>query len=271
MNNRKNLTLNNHVDIPMLGLGTWLIDNDKAAKAVKTAFECGYRHIDTAQAYGNETGVGQGLKESHIKRKDAFITSKIAAEIKDYKTAKESIEISLKKLDTDYIDLMLIHCVQPWSDWVQKNPYRYEKENLEVWRAMEEAYKEGKIKAIGVSNFNEYDIQNILDNAEIKPSVNQICLHIGHTPLKLVKWCQERDITIEAYSPIAHGKALNDPLLQSFADKYQITIPELCINYCLQIGCIALPKASSKEHMLENMRNDIVIDEEDQQKLLFLE
>ena len=147
----KEFVLSNGVKAPALAYGTWLIKNEDAARCVKMALEAGYRHIDTAQAYGNEEGVGQGIRESGLKREEVFITSKVKAELKSYKKAKASIDESLKKLGVDYIDLMLIHCPQPWA--LFRGPFRYFKQNIQVWKAMEEAYKDGKIRAIGVSNF----------------------------------------------------------------------------------------------------------------------
>ena len=158
--------------IPKIGLGTWLIDNDKVGSIVKDAISLGYIHIDTAQAYENEEGIGDALVSLGVARSDIFITSKVRAEIKDYAKAKASINESLRKLKVDYIDLMLIHCPQPWDELGQS--YRYEKENLEVWKALVEAYNEGKIKSIGVSNFNIHDLDNIISNSSVKPMVNQV-------------------------------------------------------------------------------------------------
>ena len=192
----KEFTLNNGVKAPALAYGTWLIENENATNCVKMALEAGYRHIDTAQAYGNEEGVGQGIKESGLKREEVFITSKVQAELKSYKKAKASIDESLKRLGVDYIDLMLIHCPQPWM--LFRSKFRYFKQNVEVWKAMEDAYKEGKVRAIGVSNFLVDDLENIINNCEIKPMANQILLHIGETPVDVIKFCQENDIVVEA-------------------------------------------------------------------------
>jgi len=147
----KEFTLLNGNKIPALAYGTWLIKNEKAKDCVLMALEAGYRHIDTAQAYGNEEGVGEGIRQSGLKREDIYLTTKVQAEHKTYKKAKKSIDESLEKLGLDYIDLILIHCPQPWILFRSKR--RYFKENIEVWRALEDAYKEGKVKAIGVSNF----------------------------------------------------------------------------------------------------------------------
>ena len=257
----KEFVLNNGVKAPALAYGTWLIKNEKAANCVKMALEAGYRHIDTAQAYRNEEGVGQGIRESGLKREEVFITSKVQAEFKSYKKAKKSIDESLKKLGVDYIDLMLIHCPQPWV--LFRSKFRFFKQNIQVWKAMEEAYKEGKVRAIGVSNFLIDDLENIMNNCEIKPMANQILLHIGETPVDIIKFCQENDIVVEAYSPIAHGRALDDKKIQALAEKYPVSVSQLCIKYTLQLNTISIPKASSKEHIEDNMKLDFEIKEED--------
>ena len=265
---KKELVLNNGNKIPVLGYGTWLIKNENAAECVKTALELGYRHIDTAQAYGNEEGVGEGIRQSGVKREDIYVTTKVMAEYKSYKKAKASIDKSLKKLGLDYVDLILIHCPQPWIFFRGKR--RYFKENIEVWKALEEAYKEGKVKAIGVSNFLVDDLENIMNNCEIKPMVNQVLCHIGCTPVDVIKFCQENDIVVEAYSPIAHGAALKDEKIEEFAKKYNVSIAQLCIQYTLQIGTVSLPKASSRNHIEENMKLDFEISQEDMIELMKL-
>ena len=254
--------------VPALAYGTWLIKNENAANCVKMALEAGYRHIDTAQAYGNEEGVGIGMRESGLKREEIYLTTKVMAELKTYKKAKKSIDDSLKRLGVDYIDLILIHCPQPWVLFRGKR--RFFKENIEVWRALEEAYKEGKVKAIGVSNFLIDDLENIMNNCEIKPMVNQILCHIGNTPMDVIKFCQENNIVVESYSPIAHGAALNNPAIKAMADKYHVSIAQLCIQYTLQLDTISIPKASSKEHIEDNAKLDFEICEEDMIELIKL-
>ena len=264
----KNFKLSNGNEVPALAYGTWLIKNENAKNCVLMALEAGYRHIDTAQAYGNEEGVGLGIKESGLKREDIYLTTKVQAEHKTYNKAKKSIDGSLKKLGLDYIDLILIHCPQPWILFRSKR--RFFKENIEVWRALEDAYKEGKVKAIGVSNFLIDDLQNIMDHCEIKPMVNQILCHIGNTPMDVIKFCQENDIVVEAYSPIAHGAALKDKAIQDMADKYHVSVAQLCIKYTLQLDTISIPKASSKEHIEDNAKLDFEISEEDMIELIKL-
>lgn len=258
--------LNNGISIPMLGLGTWLIDNDKASEAVKSAIELGYRHIDTAQAYGNEEGVGIGIKESKIKREEIFVTTKIAAELKDYDSAKKSIEESLKKLNLEYIDLMIIHSPQPWREVNQSNN-RYEKENIAVYQALEEALTAGKLKSIGVSNFLITDLENIMKSSKIKPAVNQILTHIGNTPFELIDFCHKNDIAVEAYSPLGHGNLINNPELKKIADKYQTSVAQLAIKYCLQLDLITLPKTANPKHQKTNMELDFEISAEDMEIL----
>ena len=260
--------LSNDVIAPALAFGTWLIPNDKAANCVRMALEAGYRHIDTAQAYGNEEGVGIGIRESGLKREDIFVTTKVMAEYKSYDKAKKSIDDSLKRLGLDYVDLILIHCPQPWALFRGKR--RFFKENIEVWRALEDAYKEGKVRSIGVSNFLNDDMQNIFDNCTIKPMVNQILCHIGNTPIDVIKFDQENDVVVEAYSPIAHGAALKNEAILNMAKKYNVSVAQLCIKYTLQLDTISIPKASSKEHIEDNATLDFEIKEEDMIELIKL-
>lgn len=262
--------LNNGILIPKLGFGTWLIEGNNAYNAVKKALEVGYRHIDTAEAYGNEEEVGKAIRESNINRKKIFLTTKLVAEAKDYDSAKKRIEESLQKLDCDYIDLMIIHSPQPWKE-VNQSENRYLKGNLDAYRALEDFYKNGKIKAIGVSNFEIDDLKNILENAEVKPMVNQILCHISNTPLELIKFCQKNDILVEAYSPIGHGEILNNPTILKMAHKYNVSTPQLCIRYTLQLEAVSLPKATSKEHILENSKVDFTISDSDMEILKNIE
>ena len=257
--------LSNGLKIPKVGLGTWLIDNDKVEEVVECALEAGYRHIDTAQAYGNEEGVGKAIRKSNIARQDLFITSKIAAEAKTYQEAYDSINETLNKMGLDYLDLMIIHSPQPWQEFRDDN--RYFKENKEVWKALETAYQEGKVKAIGVSNFLKDDLENILTSCQIKPMVNQILTHISNTKTELIKFCKENDILVEAYSPIAHGAILKNENIIAMDNIYNLSVARLCIRYIIQLGLVALPKASSKEHLIDNLKVDFEISEEDMEVL----
>lgn len=259
--------LNNGVKIPVFGLGTWFIDDDKVDQAIVEATKLGIRHFDTAQAYGNEAGVGKGIKECGISRDQLFITTKVAAEHKDYDSAKESVLESLKKLDLDYIDLVIIHAPQPWNSFREGH---YFKENKEVWRALEDLYEEGKVKAIGVSNFLIEDLKNILEDCKVKPMVNQILTHISNTPLELIEFCKENKITLEAYSPIAHGEALKNESIVQMAKKYNVTPAQLCIKYVIQLGMVALPKTANPKHMKDNIQLDFTISKEDMDTLVHM-
>ena len=254
-------TLANGITIPKLGYGTWLTPDEEAPSAVKTAIEAGYRHIDTAQAYENEHGVGEGIRRSKVPREQIFITTKVAAEIKTYEEAAASIDESLKKLGCGPADLIIIHCPQPWAEF--RGPKRYFAENKEVWRALEDAYEAGKTRAIGVSNFLIDDLQNILDGCHIRPMVNQFLLHIGETPAALLEFCRQQQIVPEAYCPIAHGDALKVEGLARTAARLGVTVPQLCIRYTLQLGAVSLPKSLNPDHIRSNARLDFVIPPED--------
>ena len=225
----KTITLSNGVVVPQLALGTWLIDDIKVSDAVKAAITLGYRHIDTAQAYANERGVGEGVRKSGIAREEIFVTSKVAAEHKDYKTAATGIDETLRKTGLDYLDMMIIHSPQPWV-LVNQSDDRFIEGNREAWRALEDAYKAGKLRAIGVSNFLECDIDSLWETAEIKPMVNQVLCHISNTPLALIDHCTAKGIVMEAYSPMAHGEALKNPAIAEMAKKYGVSVPQLCIR-----------------------------------------
>ncbi|MDF7663949.1 aldo/keto reductase [Bifidobacterium sp. ESL0763] len=258
--------LNDGLTIPKLGFGTWLIDDDKAAAAVKTAIGSGYRYIDTAQAYENERGVGEGIRDSGARREDLFVCTKIQAEYKDYQTAKDSIDTSLEALGLDYVDLLLIHAPEPWAHFHEGD--HCFAGNLEVWRAMEEAQKAGKVRSIGVSNFENVDLDNILEHGEVKPVVNQLLTHVGNTRFDLLDYAKEHGILVEAYSPIAHGKMGEDETLNAMARRYGVSVPQLMIRYCLELGTVPLPKASSKAHIDANAQVDFAISEEDMATLL---
>lgn len=256
--------LSNGLPIPKLGLGTWFIDDDKAARAVAEAVEIGYRNIDTAQAYGNERGVGEGIRSSGIPRQELFVSTKLAAEIKDYDQAVAAIEESLAKLDIGHIDLMLIHAPQPWNDFRGGD---YAEGNLQAWKALEEAHKGGKIRSIGVSNFLQDDLENILEHGTIAPHVNQILVHPGNTPSELIAYCESKNILVEAYSPIAHGEILGNERVAAVAQKYGVTVPQLCIRYTIQLGTVSLPKTANPDHMRSNADVDFEISEADMNAL----
>lgn len=253
--------LSNGLSIPKLGLGTWRIEDGAVAQLVSEALKMGYRHIDTAQAYGNEHGVGEGVRASGVPRNDIFITSKLVAESKTYEDAKRRIEDSLNTLRLDHIDLMLIHSPQPWAEF--RGGGNFDKANLEAWRALEDAHKSGKLRAIGVSNFERPDLDNILAQGTVKPTVNQVLAHVGNTPFDLIEFCRTQNILVEAYSPVAHGAVLSDGSLAAMAKKYGVGVAQLCIRYCLQLGLLPLPKTTNVDHMRSNTKLDFVISDAD--------
>ncbi|RNI17963.1 aldo/keto reductase [Flexivirga caeni] len=252
--------LSDGFEIPKLGLGTWFIDDDVAAGTVRTAIEIGYRNIDTAQAYGNERGVGEGVRTSGIPRENLFVSTKLATEIKDYDRAVVATDESLATLDIGYVDLMLIHAPQPWDSFRSGD---YAEGNLAAWRALEEAQRAGRIRSIGVSNFLQSDLDNILEHGTIAPQVNQILAHAGNTPSELIAYCAGKGILVEAYSPIAHGEILTIPRLVAMAQRYGATVPQLCIRYTVQLGAVSLPKTANPEHLQSNTQIDFVISDED--------
>ena len=261
--------LENGLPIPKLGLGTWCIDNDKAAQAVRTAVALGYRLIDTAQAYKNEQGVGEGIRSCGVPREELFVASKVAAELKTYEAAAASIEETLKKMGLDYLDQMIIHAPQPWSEF--RDTKRYFAENKAVWRALEDAQAAGKVRVIGVSNFLQDDLENLLSDCRVQPMVNQILLHISNTDQELLNFCKEQHIQVEAYSPIAHGEALKNPVIAQMAKKYGVSAAQLCVRYVLQLGTVALPKTADPQHMAENAAVDFVLTPEDMAALMQME
>lgn len=263
-------TLSNGVQIPKLGLGTWFIPDDQAAEAVRQAVSIGYRLIDTAQAYGNEAGVGAGVKSCGVPREEIFVTSKVAAEHKTYEAAAKSIDESLEKMGLSYIDMMIIHSPQPWTE-VNQSENRYFEENRQVWKALEAALAAGKVRAIGVSNFLEEDIDSLWEAAEVKPMVNQVLCHISNTPDALISYCQSKGMVMEAYSPVAHGEALKNEKIRAMAENYGVSVPQLCIRYDLQLGMVALPKTANPEHMKANTGVEFTISDEDMNTLMNME
>lgn len=255
------LRLPNENKIPLIGLGVWQMSQEEAERSVKYALQNGYNHIDTARTYGNEEGVGRGIKAAGVDREDFFLTTKVSAAAKTYELAKKDIEDSLEALDTPYLDLMIIHAPRPWGE--SKEDGLYYEENREVWKALEEAYEEGKIRAIGVSNFEIDDLNNLFEVANVKPMLNQIKYHIGNRDEKLVQFCQENDMVIEAYSPIGTGKLLNNPHIQKVADKYNKTTAQIAIRYAYQKGLVVLPKSVHENYIDENAQIDFNLSIED--------
>ena len=258
-------TLPNDVKIPKLGLGTWMIDDSDVAEAVKKAVELGYRHIDTAQAYENERGVGEGVRNCGVSRDQLFVTTKLDAGIKSYEEAKKAIDGSLETMGLDYIDMMIIHSPQPWNDFGSDN--RHFEGNIEAWRALEEAYEAGKLRAIGVSNFQKEDLDNLLENSKVKPMLDQVLAHVSNTPFELIDYIKENGMIAEAYSPVGHGKILDNAEIADMATKYGVSVPQLCIRYTLQLGLLPLPKTGNPDHMRSNADVDFEISEADMETL----
>ena len=259
----------NGVEIPKIGLGTWEIKDEVAAQAVLEAIKLCYRHIDSAQAYGNERGIGEGIRNSGLKRDEIFVTTKIDASVKTYQEAITSIEGSLGRFGFEYLDLMLIHSPKPWMEFLNEEPYF--EGNREVWRAFEDLYKAGKLRAIGVSNFEQVDLENIFETCTIKPMVNQILTHISNVPFDLIEYSQKQAILIEAYSPIAHGELMKNKEIASIAQKYNVSIPQLSIRFCLQLGLLPLPKTANPSHMKANAEVDFEISTADMEILKGIE
>lgn len=253
-------TLSNKVKIPKIGFGTWQVkEGEETFTSVLAALKNGYRHIDTAEGYQNEESVGRAIKASKIKREDLFITSKLESHIKDYDGAKKAFLESLEKLDLEYMDLFLIHAPWPWSDMGKD----CKKGNIEAWKAMEEFYEAGLIKAIGVSNFSPDDINNLLEHTKIVPHVNQIGYFIGMDQAETIEYCKKHDIFIEAYSPLGIGYLLSNEVIQKTAKKYGKSTAQICIRYLLQKGVAPLPKSVHEERVIENSQVDFEISLED--------
>jgi diketogulonate reductase-like aldo/keto reductase len=242
--------LNNGVQIPCLGFGTWQTPGGVSAlNSVKEAIKAGYRHIDTAAAYGNEESVGQAIRESGVPRKELFITSKLANPAHGYENTKAAFEATMQKLNLDYLDLYLIH----WPNPV-KYRNRWEEANAETWRAFEEFYRAGRIRAIGISNFHPRHIEALLKTASVIPQANQIRLCPGDTQDEVVDYCREKNILLEAYSPLGTGKIFEVPEMQELAKKYQRSVAQICIRWSLQRGYLPLPKSVTPERIWENTK-----------------
>ena len=242
-------TLSNNVKIPVIGFGTWQTPNDDTGvNAVLSALKAGYRHIDTAQGYGNESAVGKAVKLSGIPRGDIFITSKLTNAMHGYDNTMTSFEQTLRDLGTDYVDMFLIH-------WPNPLQYRetWQQTNAETWKAFEELYEAGKIRAIGISNFRRHHIDELMKTAKIPPAVNQIRLCPGDTQDELVAYCKERDILLEAYSPLGTGKIFSVPQMRETAEKYGKSIAQICIRWSLQNGFLPLPKSVNSDRITENL------------------
>ena len=244
----KAFKLNNTIEIPAIGFGTWQIeDGEKVINAVLNAIDEGYRHIDTAFFYHNEKGIGQAIKQTNVNRNQLFITTKVWNTDRGYEQTLKAFETSLQNLQLDYIDLYLIHwpanAIQ-FEDWKEIN--------AQTWKALEKLYKDGKVKAIGVCNFMVNHLEALLETCEIKPMVNQIEFHPGHTQSEVVAFCKQNDILVEGWSPIGQGKILDNDLLLSIAKKYQVNVGQLCIQFALQQGILPLPKSVTPMNIKNN-------------------
>ena len=248
------------VKIPAIGFGTWQVkDGNEAYESSLWALESGYRHIDTAHAYGNEESVGRAVRDFGIQREEIFVTTKLPSHIKTYDGAIEYFNQSLASLGLDYIDLYLIHAPWPWSNIGEDCT----EGNIEAWRAMIDIQKSGKARAIGVSNFAVKDIEAIVTATGVKPAVNQIRYFIGNRQDAITDYCQANGILIEAYSPLATGEIVNHDKLRGISEKYGVTIPQLCIRYCIEKGTLPLPKSVHKERIAANIDVDFRIEKED--------
>lgn len=240
---KENIKLNNGIYIPSIGFGTSLVTGDECTQIIQKAIQIGYRHIDTALVYGNEIEIGKAIRQSDINRKDLFITSKVWKDSMGYEKTLDSFEKSLKMLNLEYIDLFLIH----WPN------NREEKLNVDTWKALEKLYKDGKVKAIGVSNFLKHHLEALLPNCEICPMVNQIEFHPGLMRKETIDFCKEKNIVVEAWAPLGKGKMLNNETLANIADKYNKSTAQLCLKWCLQNDVIPLPKSSNESRMKQNL------------------
>ncbi|MBQ2710922.1 MAG: aldo/keto reductase [Clostridia bacterium] len=253
-------TLYNGVTIPKIGFGTWQVaEGEEAYNSVTYALKVGYRHIDTAHAYGNEASVGRAIADSGIDRKDIFVTTKLPSHIKDYQGTMQHFNQSLTSLGLEYIDLYLIHAPWPWSDIGTDCTQG----NIQAWKAMIELYNAGKIRSIGVSNFHPADMQALIDATGVVPMVNQIRYFIGNTQPAIVDYCNQHNILIQAYSPLATGEIVNNEQLQPLAQKYGVTVAKICLRYCLQKGTLPLPKSTNEGRIAQNLELDFTIDQDD--------
>lgn len=257
--------LSNGVKMPNLAFGTFKVNEGDDVQIILDAIEAGYRHFDTAAFYNTEEALGKAIKKSGIPREEFFVTTKVWKTCMGYEESKKSFEESLEKLDMDYVDLLLIHWPRPdeKSDW--------KKLDIETWKAFEEIYKEGRAKAIGVSNFLNHHMQNILDNCEVVPMVNQIEFHPGYIQKDVVDFDKEHGIVVEAWSPLGRERVFKDELLNKLAEKYGKSVAQICLAFAIQMDVVPLPKSSSVERMKQNMDIDFELEEEDFEKIVNME
>ena len=256
--------LSNGVKMPCLGYGTWQApDSGITVNNVITALRSGYRHVDTAAIYGNEESVGEGVRKSGIAREEVFVTTKHWITERGFQKTVAACEASLKKLGLDHIDLYLIH----WPAVARCDP-KWEETNLDTWRGFERLYQDGKVRAIGVSNFLPVQLDALLRQCKTAPMVNQIEFHPGYLQRETVSYSRYKGMAVEAWSPLGSGAVLKNELLEEIAAKYDRSVAQLCIRFALQSGVIPLPKASSKERIESNMHVfDFEISSEDMQTI----
>lgn len=242
--------LNNGITIPAVGYGTFRTPADVSEKAVATAIKVGYRHIDTAAVYGNEEGVGKGIKDSGIDRKNLFVTSKLWNTNRGYDATKKAFQETLDRLQLDYLDLYLIH----WPANRKQFGNDAAKINAETWRAMEDLYKAGKIRAIGVSNFMPHHIDELMKTATVKPAIDQIEVHPGWPHQKEIKYLQDHDITVEAWAPLGGqgAKVMTNPTMKQIADKHGKSTAQVSLRWIIQQGVVPLPKSVHENRMKQN-------------------
>src|SRR5699024_442977 len=234
------VTLNNGVKMPGFGLGVYKVDDgDVTVESVKAALKNGYRSIDTASFYDNERGVGQGIKESGVPRDDIFVTSKVWNDEQGYENTLQAFEESLEKLGLDYLDLYLIH-------WPVKGKYK------DTWKAMETLYEEGKVRAIGVSNFHIHHLKDLMADSKVKPVVDQVEYHPHLTQEKLKAFCEQENIQLEAWSPLKKGRLLDEPVIAGLADKYGKTSAQIILRWDVQNNVITIPKSTHEHRIKEN-------------------
>jgi diketogulonate reductase-like aldo/keto reductase len=233
------VTLHNGVLMPIVGLGVWQVSDSEAEQAVKAALQLGYRSIDTAKVYDNEVGVGKGIAASNIKREDIFLTSKVWNSDQGYESTLKAFEASLERLQVDYLDLYLIH-------WPVAGKF------IDTWRALETLYKEKKVRAIGVSNFQTHHLDTLLETAEIVPMVNQVEFHPYLTQNELRAYCKQRSIQVEAWSPLMQGNFLKEPVIIDLAKKYNCTPAQVVLRWDVQHHVVTIPKSVSPSRMREN-------------------
>ncbi len=232
--------LSNGVEMPWFGLGVYKVEEgDQVVNSVKWAIEAGYRSIDTAALYQNEEGVGQAIKESGVPREELFITTKVWNSDQGYDTTLQAFEKSLSKLGLDYVDLYLVH-------WPVKGKYK------DTWRALEKLHEDGKVRAIGVSNFQIHHLEDLLADAKVRPVVNQVELHPLLSQVELRNYCKEQGIQIEAWAPLAQGRLLDNPTLQAIADKHGKSIAQVLLRWDIQSGIVTIPKSIKKERIVQN-------------------